>query len=786
MWTKGTTIALRIATLGQRAAISIVCALCLTCGTASTVSADTRHSSWVPSDEFLAELSGLIEKAAVPGISIAVIEAGEMVWHRHFGVANEETQAPVNDESIFEAASMSKPVFTYLVLQLADAGLLDLDRPLVEYHKPHYVSDHPFVDRITAKDVLRHTTGLTNWRQPEVAALTPSFKPGTAFSYSGTGFIWLQQVVRRLTGMSLDALAQHKLFGPAGMKNSSFIWSDERQRHQVWGHQGGDDSAGKIGFQFRREFFGPMLEIAKRSNGKTGLEKPISQWDRDDELAAHLVMRTMPGLHPSIAGAELRNFRSEMNLLHNAAGGLGTTAKDYARFMILMMEDRERAAWELSNAARKSMIARQSLLDTGVTDQAFGWRAEDTSQGRVIFHGGNNGDIFKCFSALDPAQGRGIVILTNGGNGDKLYKHVVERVTGLQIKDLAEIEDLLAERGEADPREVGSASVFPTRDWEHWPNAKCAGIDPVALEIARRHVVDKLNTTGLHVSIGGRVLMEHGDTAELSYIASCRKSVLGMLYGRYVESGLIDLDASLGELGIGDVQGLLEIEKSATVRNLLESRSGVFHPASNPGSDLASAPTRGSVVPGSQFLYSNWDFNTAGKVFEQCVGRSIYDALEQDIAIPIGMQDFDRSVQSKSGNIDASRHPAYHMVLSTRDMARLGLLMLHRGGWEGKQVVPEFWVEEMLKPITRSDATGPKNTPLGYGLMWWIWDGEANFGAFKGAFTARGHFGQYITVLPALDMVVAHKTKLVYGRPTSGGDYYELLNLLAVAARPEN
>lgn len=785
MWTTGTMIATKVAAR-QQVVTSIACVLCLTCCAASTLSAPTQNNSWVPSDDLLAELPGLMEKAAVPGMSIAVVSGGEVAWKRHFGVANVKTQAPIDDGSVFEAASMSKPVFTYLVLQLADEGLIDLDRPLVEYYHPHYVSDHPFVDRITAKDVLRHTTGLTNWRQPEVSALSPAFKPGTAFSYSGTGFIWLQQAVRRITGMSLDAMAQDKLFGLAGMTNSSFVWSDKRQRRQVWGHQGGDDSAGKIGFQFRREFFGPMLNIAKRNNGETGLEKPISQWDRDDELAAHLVMRTMPELHPLIAGAELRNFRTEMNLLHNAAGGLGTTAQDYARFMILMMEDRERDAWEVSDAARKSMIARQSLLDTGVTDQAFGWRAEDTSQGRIIFHGGNNGDLFKCFSAVDPARGLGIVILTNAGNGDKLYKHVVERVIGLQIKDLADVEDLLSARGEADSREVGSSPVFPTRDWEHWPSAKSAGIDPVALESARHHVVDKLNTTGLHVSVGGRVLMEHGDIAELSYIASCRKSVLGMLYGRYVESGDIDLDKSLGQLAIDDVQGLLAIEKSATVRHLLESRSGVYHPASNPGSDLATAPKRGSVSPGSRFLYSNWDFNAAGRVFEQCVGKSIYDALENDIAVPIGMQDFDRSVQSKSGNTDASRHPAYHIVLSTRDMARLGLLMLHRGRWEGKQVIPRAWVEEMIKPVTRSDATGPKNTPLGYGLMWWVWDGDANAGAFEGAFTARGHFGQYITVLPAIDMVVAHKTKLAYGRPTSGGDYYELLNLLAVAASRED
>ena len=763
---------------GTRRSMAMLIALGLLC-VMGPAQATQERPTWVPSDDLLADLPRLMDEAFVPGVSMAVVEDGRVVWKRHFGVANNETGDPITDDSVFEAASMSKPVFAYLVLQLADAGLIDLNRPLVEYYRPDFVSDHPFVELITAKDVLRHTTGLPNWRQPDVSELTPSFKPGTDYSYSGQGYVWLQLVVRRTTGMSLDQLAQTKLFGPTGMQHSSFVWGKERQENQVWGHVSEGDRAGGLGFQFRREFFGLMLTIAER-NGE-----PLPTWNREDELRAHIEMRKMPELHPAIASAGLRSFRTEMNLLHNAAAGLGTTAEDYARFMILMMDRHRHRSWELSDAARRSMIDRQSMHTPGVTDQAFGWRAEDTPQGRIIFHGGNNGDVFKCFSVMHPANGLGIVILTNSGGGDKLYKHIVERVTRLNIKYLDDIDDLVPGEDIGDARAIENASVFPGREWESWPDAASAGFDQAVLDEARRYIIDELNTTGLLVSVGGRVLMEYGDIAELSYIASCRKSVLGTLYGRYVESGVIDLDSTLGELGIDDVEELLDIERNATVRNLLASRSGVYHPASNPGSTLVSAPSRGTVEPGSRFLYSNWDFNAAGTVLERCAGISIYDALEQDLAVPIRMQDFDRAAQRKSGDISVSLHPAYHMWLSARDMARIGLLMLHRGRWGATQVIPEAWVDEILTPITRSGETGPNNAPLGYGLMWWLWDGDANTGAFKGAFTARGHFGQFITVLPALDMVVAHKTKLAYDRPTDGGDYFGLLLRLADAVAPD-
>lgn len=96
-------------------------------------------------------------------------------------------------------------------------------------------------------------------------------------------------------------------------------------------------------------------------------------------------------------------------------------------------------------------------------------------------------------------------------------------------------------------------------------------------------------------------------------------------------------------------------------------------------------------MPGTQHLYNNWDFNAAGAIFEQLTKRAIHDTLDTDLAQPLGMQDFDRARQRKTGNLQRSSYPAYHMWLSSRDMARLGLLMLHDGRWRDKQGMPPGW-----------------------------------------------------------------------------------------------
>ena len=343
--------------------------------------------------------------------------------------------------------------------------------------------------------------------------------------------------------------------------------------------------------------------------------------------------------------------------------------------------------------------------------------------------------------------------------------------------------------GPASPQS-GSESVYPKDEWEFVAKDELQsyGWSADVLEKTAELIRDESNTTGLVVVDRGRVVFRFGDIEELSYVASVRKSILAILYGDWVENGVIDLETTIGELGMDDIGGLLSIEKTATIEHLITARSGVYHPASYSGDDLDEAPARGSQEPGTYMLYSNWDFNAAGFVFEKLTRRDIYDELQSQLATPLQFEDWDRSIQKKAGDLTVSQYAAYPIWVSTRDMARIGYLMLRGGEWRGRQVVSKDWVGRITSVVTPLEEMNPidrRDGYLGYGYMWWIWDGPKAVGPFEGAYTARGAWGQYITVFPKLDLVLAHKTNNVYRRRTAWASVERIIESLFEAKQVE-
>jgi CubicO group peptidase (beta-lactamase class C family) len=335
--------------------------------------------------------------------------------------------------------------------------------------------------------------------------------------------------------------------------------------------------------------------------------------------------------------------------------------------------------------------------------------------------------------------------------------------------------------------------VFPDSSWQYLEQPDLMGWSIKKLVDLEQFVTSKTTLTGLLIINQGKVLFEFGDIKELSYIASCRKSVLSMIYGKYVDNGTIKLGKTLADLEISDNKELLEREKKAKIENLLTARSGVFLPSTESGTNR-NAPERGSKEPGSFYLYNNWDFNVAGYIFERETGKNIYDAVGEDLAIPLKMQDWDRNKQKKEilGDFLYSRFTEYHMWLSTRDMARLGYLMLREGQWNGKQIIPKWWVSKTTSLVTSVEEmkiSDPdiKNKPWfkwGYGYLWRVWDGGQNIRPeLKGAFSATGSWGQYITVVPEMDIVIAAKTKSEYRRSTSYETYLILIDMLIDARK---
>ncbi|WP_257170363.1 serine hydrolase [Bradyrhizobium sp. SRS-191] len=271
-----------------------------------------------------------------------------------------------------------------------------------------------------------------------------------------------------------------------------------------------------------------------------------------------------------------------------------------------------------------------------------------------------------------------------------------------------------------------------------------------------RSFSDQLRSSAVVIVEHGKVVAEWGDTTKPMELASIRKSLLSALIGIAVSDHRVKLDSTLGELGIDDhPPGLSEIEKGATVRELLEARSGVYHAALYETPDMAKMrPPRGSHPPGTFWYYNNWDFNALGTIYEHATGTGIFEALDQKLAKPIGMQDYrPRDGSYISG--EASIHPAYAIRMSARDLARFALLYLHKGDWAGRQIVPQEWVEES----TRSYSTATFG--FGYGYLWWIgFMGGAMAPTVtlpEGSFLAQGAGGQFALVVPALDLIVVHR-----------------------------
>lgn len=300
---------------------------------------------------------------------------------------------------------------------------------------------------------------------------------------------------------------------------------------------------------------------------------------------------------------------------------------------------------------------------------------------------------------------------------------------------------------------------FPGAEWEVVNNPEDLGLRRAALEKAKSYADAELQTAAVMVIIDGKIAYQWGDTDQKFNTHSIRKSVMSALYGKYIRQGLINLDATLGELGIDDVDGLSEQELSATVRDLLKARSGVYHNAHYETEGMKRLkPARYSRAPGTFWYYNNWDFNALNTIFKQQTGLDYYEAIESDFARPIGMQDY----TAADGNYFSgpeSVHDAYPFNITARDLARFGWLMLNKGNWNGQQIIDSTWVEESVR--YHSDAT--LSGTSGYGYLWWVARDHNKHPHLptvslpEGTYAARGAGGHMLMVIPEYNMVFVHR-----------------------------
>ena len=199
--------------LSRRQFLAIV-----TAGTALT--AVTASESQSEPDRLKAATLEIMQRHAVPGLQIAVLRDGEISLFESFGVTKVDTDSLVNAETLFEAASLTKPVFAYVVMKLVEEGVLDLDAPLNDILAAPASGPPERVKELTARLVLSHRTGFPNWyRGKDAPALKPS--QGRLFAYSGMAYEYLQKVVETLTGQPMPLMLRERLFEPLSMDTST-------------------------------------------------------------------------------------------------------------------------------------------------------------------------------------------------------------------------------------------------------------------------------------------------------------------------------------------------------------------------------------------------------------------------------------------------------------------------------------------------------------------------------------------------------------------------------------
>jgi CubicO group peptidase (beta-lactamase class C family) len=324
----------------------------------------------------------------------------------------------------------------------------------------------------------------------------------------------------------------------------------------------------------------------------------------------------------------------------------------------------------------------------------------------------------------------------------------------------AELALLVGEDRQSPAAQTRQQDSFPRKSWEQVAPLEKAGWSKEKLSAAQQYANgDSIHTSAVMVVQGGEVVTQWGDFDKKIDCYSIRKSLLSALYGIYSAEGVIDINQTLEQLGIDDSPDpLTKEEKQARVVDLLRARSGVYHPVDFETESMQkSRPARGSHPPGTFWYYNNWDFNVLGTIFEKKTGMKIGNAFYQRIARPIGMEDFQPSDVFYFGG-PLSIHPAYHFEITARDMARFGLLYLRLGRWNGKQIVPQAWIEKSSHANEMVKYEGADNG--GYEYLWWVDYGGVHFPevSLPGIYSARGNGAHYIFIIPTLDMVIVHRT----------------------------
>jgi CubicO group peptidase (beta-lactamase class C family) len=316
-----------------------------------------------------AQVPELLARYGVASVSMALIEDGRVVLERAYG--EQSAGVPATIGTLYGLASVTKPVSAETLLRLAAAGRFSLDEPVASAWIDPDVAGDPRARALTVRHALAHQTGLPNWRgRSPGGKLAFAFAPGTAYAYAGEGYDYAARFAERKLGRNFEDLAQEMVFGPVGMRSTSYS---------------------------RRGWMSGRLAVPLDSAGRWG--------EPQVEDSSHW----------------------------NAGNNLITTAGDYARFVVSVMRGegltRALRAERLRPARGPQMNGQCRATPSAcphAISQALGWVRLDYAAGPVFLHTGSNGRPGgeRTVAYFDPARRRGVVVLTSGSNGARLHADV--------------------------------------------------------------------------------------------------------------------------------------------------------------------------------------------------------------------------------------------------------------------------------------------------------------------------------------------------------------------------
>ena len=341
--------------------------------------------TYISAGEMERYVAAEMDSGGVMGLEMALINEGKVVYTHEFGLRSRTTGLAPDSATVFAGCSLGKPVFAYLVMQLVEEGMLDLDRPLVDYLDrpidayPEWSSlkDDGRMRDITARRVLTHTTGWPNLRaQMEGGRLDFVYQPGERFSYSGEGFAFLQFVIEQITGTPLDVLARERIFAPLDMSRTSYLWDEAFEADHADGHT-------------------------------------------EEQRRIAMIRYSQP----------------------RAGGSLATTASDFAKFVVAVLNAKALKQCSIDQMLAPQVpvlskrmfgpLARETTEDNRAIHLSWGlgWGRFDSEFGQAFFHTGHDLG-WENYAVIYSEKKIGIVLLSNSSNFESIAQRIVERAIG--------------------------------------------------------------------------------------------------------------------------------------------------------------------------------------------------------------------------------------------------------------------------------------------------------------------------------------------------------------------